>query len=187
MQKSALGAGHFNPEIDDDGITRRVPMLAEYNGAYYEPLSLAIVRLLLGSPKVLPGYPADRIWTKKYSGLEWIEVGPLKIPVDEHVTALVPYRGRQGSFKYISAVDVLNDRVEPGGQIRAAITNMKRFLRQLLLYNLSRRHTLEWRYSGQQFVDHHPEAVYIALRCCGSEQDLFRGGVARREDLKIET
>lgn len=113
MQKSALGAGHFNPEIDDDGITRRVPMLAEYNGAYYEPLSLAIVRRLLGAPKVLPGYPADRIWTKKYSGLEWIEVGPLKIPVDERVTALVPYRGKQGSFKYWSAVDVLNDRVDP--------------------------------------------------------------------------
>ena len=60
MQKSAVGAGHFNPEIDDDGITRRVPMLAEYNGAYYEPLSLAIVRLLLGSPKVLPGYPCGQ-------------------------------------------------------------------------------------------------------------------------------
>jgi adenylate cyclase len=113
MGKSAVSAGHFNPEIDDDGITRRVPMLAEFNGAYYEPLSLAIVRLLLGSPKVLPGYPTEKMWTKKYSGLEWIEVGALKIPVDERVTALVPYRGRQGSFKYISAVDVLNDRADP--------------------------------------------------------------------------
>ena len=53
LQQAAASAGHFNPLPDDDGVTRRVPMLAEYEGAYYEPLSLAVVRLMLGSP---PGH-----------------------------------------------------------------------------------------------------------------------------------
>ena len=114
LQQSAASAGHFSLDPDPDGILRRVPMLAEFGGAYYEPLSLAMVRMLISLPDVLPGYPSDKIWSKSYSGLEWLEVKPLKIPVDEAVTALIPYRGRHAdtSFKYISAVDVINERVD---------------------------------------------------------------------------
>ncbi len=110
LQRAAAGGGHFSLQPDPDGILRRVPMLAEYGGAYYEPLSLAIVRLIIGLPQVVPGYPSDMIWSKNYSGLEWLQVGPIKIPVDERVTALIPYRGKQKSYQYVSAVDVLNDR-----------------------------------------------------------------------------
>jgi adenylate cyclase len=116
LQESAASGGHFTLDPDPDGILRRLPMLAEYGGAYFEPLSLAIVRMLLGQPQLVPGYPSDKIWSKNYSGLEWIEVGPVKIPVDEGVTALIPYRGKGGregrSYKYISAVDVINERVD---------------------------------------------------------------------------
>ena len=113
FQKAAASAGHFSMEPDADGILRRVPMLAEYKGAYYESLSLAMVRMLIGMPNVVPGYPSDNalILSKKYSGLEWLEVGNIKVPVDEAVTALIPYRGKQKSFQYVSAVDVLNERV----------------------------------------------------------------------------
>ncbi len=45
--RSAAGAGHFNPAPDFDGISRRVPLLAEFEGEYYEALSLAMVRALL--------------------------------------------------------------------------------------------------------------------------------------------
>jgi len=127
LVKSAASAGHFNPLPDPDGVSRRVPMLAEYKGAYYEPLSVAVVRVLLGLaeasrtkaqvvtlPKVVPGYPADAIWTRGYQGLEWLEIGSLRIPVDHQVAALVPFRGKQGSFKYISAVDVIHGKVDPG-------------------------------------------------------------------------
>jgi adenylate cyclase len=113
LQKAAASAGHFSIEPDIDGILRRVPMLAEFNGAYYEPLSLAMVRLILSGPKIIPGYPSDKIWSRNYSGLEWLEVGPLKVPVDERVTALIPYRGGQKSFNYVSAVDVINERAQP--------------------------------------------------------------------------
>src|SRR5690606_17672066 len=106
--------------------SRRVPMLVEYKGAYYEPLSLAMVRVLMGLseaakkgastvklPPVVPGYADDGIWTKGYQGLEWLQVGPLRIPVDDRVSALVPYRGKQGSFKYVSAADVIQGKADP--------------------------------------------------------------------------
>ncbi len=118
LQKAAAGAGHFNIEPDADGILRRVPMLIESTGGYYEAMSLAIVRMLLGSPNLAPGYPSDKplIASKKYSGLEWLEAGKIRVPVDEQVTALIPYRGRGNregrSFNYVSAVDVLNETAD---------------------------------------------------------------------------
>ena len=113
LQKVAAGGGHINSRTDADGIIRRVPMLAEYNGAYYEPLSLAVVRTLLGSPPVTALAPEEASGARQASpDLEWLQVGSLLIPVDEEACALVPYRGRQGSFKYLSIVDVLNDAID---------------------------------------------------------------------------
>lgn len=115
FQAVALGAGHFNPLPDFDGLNRRVPMLVEHKGAYYESLSLAIVRTLLGSPGLAPGYADSGLFSPRdYAGLEWLELtarqGTLRVPVDENVAALIPYRGPQGSFAYHSLADVLAGR-----------------------------------------------------------------------------
>jgi adenylate cyclase len=115
LQHAAASAGHFNPVIDADGAVRRVPMLAEYDGAYYESLSMAVVRTLIGNTNVSVHFSGDS--DDDYTGLEWLGLatvdGTLKIPVDSNVATYVPYRGKQGSFRYISATDVLHDRVEP--------------------------------------------------------------------------
>jgi adenylate cyclase len=114
FQSAAISAGHFNPIVDFDGVVRRIPMVAEFDGAYYESLSLAVVRTLLGFPKLNPGYPTDSK-NKDYSAFEWLQLdlpqGSLRIPVDGDVSTLVPYQGARGAFKYISVTDVLNDRV----------------------------------------------------------------------------
>jgi adenylate cyclase len=116
--KNAAAAGHFNPLVDFDGVSRRVPMILEFDGAYYESLSLAMVRTLFALqsgkfPPVEPGYPSDQFMTKGYGGLEWLKVGPLTIPVDETASALIPYRGGKFSYPYISLADVLKERVKP--------------------------------------------------------------------------
>lgn len=112
FQAAAAGAGHFNPMVDFDGIARRVPLLVEYDGKYYESLSLAMVRNILGNPPIKAGYPEN---SPGYSGMEWLELttprGTLTIPVDENVASLIPYRGYQGSFPYVSATDVLKGKV----------------------------------------------------------------------------
>lgn len=111
LQDAAASAGHFNPVVDFDGNSRRVPMIVEHDGAYYEALSLAVVRTLLGHTRLQPGYPDTD------GGMEWLDVlgadKQIKIPVDEAVAALIPYRGRERSFPYISAVDVLKGRTDP--------------------------------------------------------------------------
>ncbi|MCZ7565290.1 MAG: CHASE2 domain-containing protein [Burkholderiales bacterium] len=121
FQAAAAAAGHFNPVVDEDGVVRRVPMLAEYQGRYYEPLALALVRMLLGFPPIEPGYPPDLFMTPTYSGLEWLAVGKLRVPVDENAAALIPYRGDVRSFPYLSLIDVYLDRVPPE-RLRGRIT-----------------------------------------------------------------
>jgi adenylate cyclase len=113
LQKSAAAAGHFTPNVDSDGILRRAGMLLEYDGAYYEPLSLAIVRTLIAqqtgkAPDIEPGYFPGQ------NRLEWLKVGDLVIPVDESAAALVSYRARKGGFQYVSLADVVKDRLKPG-------------------------------------------------------------------------
>jgi adenylate cyclase len=115
--KNAADAGHFNPLVDGDGVSRRVPMLLEYDAAYYEPLSLAMVRTLISLdsgalPAIEPVYP-DELLAGKYGGMEQIKVGPFTIPVDDEASALIPYLGPKATFAYVSLTDVLNDRVSP--------------------------------------------------------------------------
>ncbi len=113
LQKAAASAGHFNPIIDGDGEVRRVPMLVEYNGAQYESLSLAVVRTLFDQPEIQAGFVEGN--NSEYAGLEWLQLGrgknAFKIPVDAVAATLVPYRGKPGSFRYISIADVLHGRV----------------------------------------------------------------------------
>jgi adenylate cyclase len=121
LLRNAASAGHFNPITDPDGVVRRVPMIAELDGEYYEALSLAVVRTILGFPQVEPGYAPDRFLQRGYTGLEWLQVGPIAIPVDETASALIPYRGKKSSFAYVSLSDVLAERV-PQERLKGKIT-----------------------------------------------------------------
>ena len=123
LQNSTNSAGHFNSDPDEDGISRKVPMLIKYSGKMYEAFSLAVARAVLDSDsnrlrsspivKIQAG-PIDDLGTgEHYSGIEWLKLGSHKIPVNEEMAALVPYRGPQGSFHYVSATDVLNQKVNP--------------------------------------------------------------------------
>src|SRR5919108_6384123 len=109
--ESAAAVGHINPLADFDGVSRRVPLIAEFDGQYYEALSLAVVRTWFARTTgqtigIVPGYPAERP-----NDLEWLEVGGVTVAVDENAAALISYRGEKGSFPYVSAVDVLRERI----------------------------------------------------------------------------
>lgn len=113
LQRNAMAGGHFNPDPDDDGITRKVPMLMEYKGGFYEALPIAVSRIAMGIPRLEAGFAEGLGVGKKYAGLEWLKLGGKHIPVDDKISALIPYRGRQGSFPYVSATDVLSGKVSP--------------------------------------------------------------------------
>jgi adenylate cyclase len=116
LMANAAGAGHINPLVDDDGVVRQAPLLVELDGAYYEAFSLAIVRRWLAleaadrqAPAIRPGFPSEGT-----TGMEWLAVGRLAIPVNERATALIPYAGTRSSFAYFSLADVIQGRIEPG-------------------------------------------------------------------------
>jgi adenylate cyclase len=113
LQQAAATAGHFNPQVDFDGVVRRIPMLVEHEGQYYESLSLAVARTVLGLPTLSLGFAAGQ--SSDYGGLEWLTLesaqGDLTIPVDAQVSALVPYLGDRGTFRYISATEVLHGKL----------------------------------------------------------------------------
>lgn len=111
LQQHSLGAGHFNPFPDSDGVIRRVPMLIEHDGAYYGSLALEMARLALGAKEITPRFEQPLFGARGYPGLEWLMVGHSAVPVDRNVQTLVPYRGRRGSFPYVSATDVLHGKV----------------------------------------------------------------------------
>lgn len=116
FQDAAASAGHINPLIDFDGVSRRVPMLVEHQGQHYESLSMAMARVALGQPLIVPGYLGYGPLSGQDNGaLEWLDLsserGSVRIPIDEQTAGLVPYRGLQGSFRYVSAADVLTGKL----------------------------------------------------------------------------
>lgn len=110
LQQQALTAGHFNPQPDKDGITRKVDVLTKYENRYYDALSVAVARAYLNQPGMQPEFARIGV-SRRYSGLESFGLAGKNIPVDGHVAALIPYRGGQGSFPYVSASDVLSRKV----------------------------------------------------------------------------
>jgi len=119
---AAPAAGFFNSVTDQDGVTRSLPLIADYDGHRYEALSLAMFRQLAGHPVVSASFSQDGFLNGAFSGLDNIRLQKdgksLTIPVDERGAVLLPFRapgGAQGgAYRYISAADVLNKRLPAG-------------------------------------------------------------------------
>ena len=96
---------------------RAVPLVAGFEGALYPSLSLATLRLGLGARQLRE----ERLGPEADAPLQALWLGDdahrWRLPVDARGTVLVPYRGpggpQGGSFRYISASDVLQGRLAP--------------------------------------------------------------------------
>lgn len=124
LQQAAAAGGFFNPLLDSDGLIRSVPLVAQVGNNFYESLALASARMALGAKRMKPIFlEQDAVLSEQqlrdYGALESIALDtkpqPLFIPVERHLTTLVTYRGRGGihggAFRYVSAVDILKQRL----------------------------------------------------------------------------
>ncbi len=104
LQQAARGTGFINGPPDPDGIVRRAPLFLRYGDKLYPSLALqtAMTYLLLDS--VSPTVAVNPTGTF----VQGLQLGEHRIHTDERGQMLIPYRGRQGSFPYIPAVDILN-------------------------------------------------------------------------------
>ena len=113
FQLAAQSGGFINnPLVDIDGSYRKLPMLIQYKNQIYPSFSLAILQKLLNTNEI--NFITGNNYGDEQSAirLDAIKVDLFNIPVDEKSAIYVPYRGKKGSFRYISATDVLNGIVD---------------------------------------------------------------------------
>ncbi len=112
LQAAAAATGHILPQIDFDGVLRRIPTFIRYKDGYYESLALAIYRTYLDNEPVkivVRDDEGDRIPKLKH-----VQIRNTIIPLDSSGAALVPFRGASPMFRYISATDVMRGKLSPG-------------------------------------------------------------------------
>ncbi|MBF0163511.1 MAG: adenylate/guanylate cyclase domain-containing protein [Magnetococcales bacterium] len=109
LRKAALGGGFLdNPLVDTDGVHRAIPLVQEYQGELHQSFALGVVRAILGDPPVTLGLRSAGFGSRRDDPLlEWIGLGPHRIPVDGHGAILIPYRVGPNGFIHLSALDVL--------------------------------------------------------------------------------
>jgi adenylate cyclase len=115
LQASAKSGGYFdNPFVDADGVFRRVPLVQSFEGYLFASLALATAQAHLDASGIELAVETEGTrGGKEYYALETITLGNHRVPVDANGAVFVPYRGRQGSFPYIPAHEVLSRKTNP--------------------------------------------------------------------------
>ena len=101
LQDSSYSSGFFNNIPDDSGIIRSVPLIISYDDEIYPSLALESLRIALGTKKIYINYNEN--------GVKNLQVSEYIIPTDRHGRLLINFRGKEKTFKYISALDIYNN------------------------------------------------------------------------------
>jgi HD-GYP domain-containing protein (c-di-GMP phosphodiesterase class II) len=98
-------SGFLNAAPDGDGILRRVPLVAEFEGQVYPSLALRAVASAIDARDftIRVGNVNDSV----------LGIDDRRVPVDAKSNILLRYRGVKRTFPYVSAVDVINGSAEP--------------------------------------------------------------------------
>ncbi|RXJ60646.1 CHASE2 domain-containing protein [Candidatus Marinarcus aquaticus] len=105
IQDNGYSSGFFNNVPDPSGIIRSVPLLIRYEEQLYPSLAFEVLRAALGINKVFVNY--------NEIGVESISLGDMFIPTDRFGRIIVNFRGKEKTFPYYSAVDILNNKIDP--------------------------------------------------------------------------
>ena len=103
LTEAAGASGFLNAAPDPDGLLRRVPLLATFDGHVYPALGLAAVLSAKRAHEV-----SLRV-SNVNSATLWF--GTQSVPLDGKSNMRLRYRGARGSFRYVSAADVLSGTV----------------------------------------------------------------------------
>lgn len=89
---------------DEDHTVREMLFARRVGEAVYMPLVVPLLALQLGVTPGQTAYVADA---------RRVEIGGLRVPLTARDSLLLNFRGPAGSFRQVSAVDVLKGRVDP--------------------------------------------------------------------------
>lgn len=105
IQHAAYSSGYMNNIPDDSGIIRSVPMLIKYDMEVYPALALEMYRIAMGAKKVTITYSEE--------GVEDITVASEHVSSDRFARMYLNFRGPSKTYRYVSAVDIFNNSVNP--------------------------------------------------------------------------
>ena len=111
FSEATAASGFFNISPDTDGILRRVPLIMEHKGKLYPSLALGTLMKALGVNDIV--LRTDR------KGVDSLYLNQTPIPITSG-GLLIRFRGKGRTFGYVSAADVLSDRI-PEGKMRGKI------------------------------------------------------------------
>lgn len=107
LSENASGLGFINSVPESDGFIRRASLVINYQGQLYPSLALEAARVYTLSDNI---NTENRINQQK-TWLQGLSFGEHKIPTNEKGQILIPFKGGQKSFEYISATDVIEGRI----------------------------------------------------------------------------
>lgn len=103
------GIGHIITLPDSlDGVIRRAPLLVDVQGELVPALALEAARRYLFLDQLALDMVAHG---NLYSPRALLLGDKVSIPVDRHGRVLLPFRGPTGTFPYLAAADVIEDRL----------------------------------------------------------------------------
>ncbi|MDO8878056.1 MAG: CHASE2 domain-containing protein, partial [Pseudolabrys sp.] len=105
LEQAAAGRGMLTVQSEPDGIVRRVPMVMQAQDTVVPALSLEMLRVATGAGAI-------RIKTDA-AGVGSVAIPGLELPTDRNGQLWV-YFAPSDASRYVSAKDVLEDRVPPG-------------------------------------------------------------------------
>ncbi len=105
LEKAAVGRGMLTIQSEPDGIVRRVPMVMTAQDILMPALSLEMLRVVTGAGAI-------RVKTDA-AGVGSVAIPGLELPTDRNGQLWV-YFAPSNASRYVSAKDVLEDRVPPG-------------------------------------------------------------------------
>ena len=103
LADQAASVGHVYRLPDRDGVTRREVLAVGYEGSYYPSFALEVARLYQGIPR-------EQMVLSLGEGV-WL--GPTLFETDHRLRVMIDYAGREREFPWVSATDVLHDRIAP--------------------------------------------------------------------------
>lgn len=116
FQDAASGAGFVSTLTDADGVVRRTPLVIRQGEAVLPSLSLAVAMAYLLENNVELAHAQ----VGHVQALQHVSFAGLRAHTDAQGRVIVPYRGGRKTFRYVSASDVLQQRVMPS-ELQGAI------------------------------------------------------------------
>ncbi|APW66041.1 adenylate/guanylate cyclase domain-containing protein [Poseidonibacter parvus] len=101
IQDNSYSSGFFNNIPDNAGVIRSVPLIISYDEEIYPSLALETLRIALGIKRIYINYDEN--------GVKDLQLDDYIIPTDRHGRLLINFRGKEKTFKYISALDIYNN------------------------------------------------------------------------------